>query len=408
LEHKISETTRRFLSDESLSWVDEGLISEGQRNAILDSYVVTKHLPTVVLALGIVMIGIGLLSFIAANWNALPPWLKIAVIVGLYCGSVAAAYGFERKGQRTAAGLLLFLSGFLLLGGLALIAQIFHIQGSPSGLLGTWLLVYAPTFLLVRSLPVYLLYEAVGIAYTVMVYTHARRARNTYLFDVSTLFSPYQPLLLMILLVGMAWWVWHEESTLDGRESESRLKKIFVGGATRRIFFSNFVILNWFTWICVLNSTGRTILPFIFGVLLIGAAIIFMAWRLDASDLDLQGLFCVGASGLALSFPWIWHFHSYYGEGFVFEAFMSSVLFGAYLVYRIVRRQRSGGLAVFLFCLLLSRWYFDMFYSFTSKSFFFTLGGALLLLIAFLYRRWNKMGWDKMDTTKFVGGGGDE
>ena len=404
MEHKISETTQRFLSDESRSWVDEGLISEGQRSAILESYVVTKRLPAVVLALGMVMIGIGLLSFIAANWDALPPWLKIAVIVGFYLASVAAAYCLERRGRKLGAELLLFLSGFLLLGGLALISQIFHLQGSPAGLLGTWLLVYAPTFLLVRSLPVYLLYEAVSVVYINMLYFDATPARHMSegfrFFDVRTLFSPYQPLLVMALLVAAAWWVWNDERALSEgtlpkgtlqRGEKSKLTRFFVGGASRRIFFSNFVILNWFTWMCVLNSTGRTVLPFVFGTLLIGAAISFTAWKLDAADLDWQGLLCIGACGIALSFSWIWEIRgSFYEERPVFEAFMSSVLFAAYLVYRIARRQRNGAFAVFLFCALLARWYFDMFYSFMSKSFFFTLGGVLLLLLAFFFRRWSK------------------
>jgi uncharacterized membrane protein len=280
-----------------------------------------------------------------------------------------------------------------------LISQIFHLQGSPAGLLGTWLLVYAPTFLLVRSLPVYLLYEAVSVVYTNKLYLEAipagYRSEGFRFFDVRTLFSPYQPLLVMALLVAAAWWVWNDERALSEgalqRGEKSRLKRFFVGGASRRIFFSNFVILNWFTWMCVLNSTGRTVLPFVFGVLLIGAAIAFTAWKLDAPDLDWQGLLCIGACGIALSFSWIWEIRgSFYEERPVFEAFMSSVLFAAYLVYRIARRQRNGAFAVFLFCALLARWYFDMFYSFMSKSFFFTLGGVLLLLLAFFFRRWSK------------------
>jgi hypothetical protein len=151
-----------------------------------------------------------------------------------------------------------------------------------------------------------------------------------------------------------------------------------------------------------MNSTGRTVLPFVFGVLLIGGAIAVMAWKLDASDLDWQGLLCIGAAGVALSFPWIWEgslYKHYYDEDFISAAFVSSALLGAYLVYRILRRQRNRGSAVVLFCVLLGRWYFDMFYSFMSKSFFFTLGGALLLLLAFFYRRWNRI-----DTAKIPRG----
>ncbi|MDR1621330.1 MAG: DUF2157 domain-containing protein [Synergistaceae bacterium] len=408
MEHKISEATRRFLSDESRSWVDEGLISEGQRDGILQSYVVTKRLPVVILALGIVMIGIGVLSFIAANWDVLPPWLKIVIIVGSYLGTAAAAYCFERRGRKLAAELLLLLSGFLLLGGLALIAQVFHIQGRATDLLWTWLLVYAPTFLLVRSLPVYLLYEITGVVYINLLYADtAYRFRDPrFSFDVRTLFLPYQPLLVMIVLVAAAWWVWYDEHKFAGRGEESRLKRFFVGGADRRIFFSNFVILNWFTWICVMNSTGRTVLPFVFGVLLIGAGITVMAWKLDAFELDWQGLLCIGACGIALSYPKIWEIRSY-ADDRIFEAFLSSVLFGAYLVYRVIRRQRNGGFAVFLFCLLLTRWYFDMFYSFTSKSFFFTLGGLLLLLLASVYRRWSKK-LEREERGKIAGGGDND
>ena len=391
MEHKISETTRRFLSGESQAWVDEALISPEQRAAILESYTVTKRLPVIVLALGVLMIGIGLLSFIAANWDVLPSWLKMVMIVGSYLGSVVAAYRFERRRQTSAAHFLLFLSGFLLLGGLALISQIFHIQGNPTDLLATWLWVYAPTFILVRSLAVYLLYEAVGVLYLNMLYfdiplRFPRFPQTSDFFDVRALFSPYPPLLVTAFLVGVAWWVWSDERTSIG---SGKVGKFFVGRSSARIVFSNFVILNCFTWICVINGTGRTLLPFFSGVLLIGVAILVMARKLGALDLDWQGLLCVGVSGIALSFPQVWDSYPY-GER-LFETLLSSVLFGAALMYRIVRRRRSG-FAVFLFCLLLARWYFDMFYSFMSKSFFFTLGGVLLLLLAFFYRRWNKSG----------------
>jgi uncharacterized membrane protein len=381
------------LSDESQAWVEQGLISEAQRGDILGSYVVTKRLPVVVLALGVLMTGIGILSFIAANWQTLPPWIKVSLIVGGYLGSVVLAYCFERKGRWTMAELLLFLSGLLLLGGLALISQVFHIQGEATDLLGTWLLVYAPTFLLVRNLSIYLLYESVGAVYINMLYLDVVNRRYMKdlagLFDVRTLFSPYQPLLVMLLLIGVAWWSWNDGRRTDRSDGESKLKRFFVGGSSRRIFFSNFFILNWFTWICAINSTGRTFMPFVLGVLLTGAAICVMAWRLDSADLDWQGLLCVGLSGIALSFPWIWNMRRY-GREFFFEPLAASILLGVWLVYRIVRRQRNGGFAVFLFCALLARWYFDMFYSFMSKSFFFTAGGLLLLLLAFAYRQWLK------------------
>jgi uncharacterized membrane protein len=159
------------------------------------------------------------------------------------------------------------------------------------------------------------------------------------------------------------------------------------------------MILNWFAWICAMNSTGRTILPFVFGIIAIGGVICFEARMLDAADLDLQGLLCVVIAGFSLSFPFIWNVHQFYDKTFLDAAIASSVVMCAYLVYRIIRRDRNGGLAVFCFCVFLSRWYFDMFYSFMSKSIFFVSGGIAMLAIAYAYRKWNRAG-DRIQWTQ--------
>ncbi|MDR3353564.1 MAG: DUF2157 domain-containing protein [Synergistaceae bacterium] len=402
----ISEAKRKFLSNETRAWADAGLITERQREDILGSYLVAKHLPAVVLSLGVAMIGIGILCFIAANWQVLPSWLKIVMIVGAYIGSVAAAYFLEVRGRPAASAALMLLSGFLLMGGLALIAQIFHIAGSPEGLILTWLVVYAPTFLIVRSVSIYILYEISALFYLNIKYyaflSEGRRGgfehilgRSGLAFHPLTLVYPFLPTLFVILLAGVAWWMWYERRKSDLISYESMLKRIFVGGSSRRIFLSNFMILNWFGWICAMNSTGRTVLPFVLGVMVIGAVISFEARRLDAADLSMQGLLCVGIAGFALSFPAIWDMYHNYSRSFLIEAISSSVVVCAYLVFRIVCRDRNGGLAVFLFCVFLSRWYFDMFYSFMSKSAFFISGGIIMLAIAYAYKKWNGIGRGK-------------
>jgi uncharacterized membrane protein len=359
------------------------------------------------------MVGLGVLSFIAANWDALPKEVKIVLIVGSYLASAAGAYLCERRGWRLVSDTLLFLSGFLLLGGLALIAQIFHLQGSNAGLLATWLLVYGPTFLLTRGVAIYALYEVTALVYISMVYV-SRQYRARGIFSVVT---PYQPLLLLVLLAASAWWFWFLERDA-GSAPRSILKEVFVGGSTRKIFLSNFYILNWFTWLCIINSRHETILPYVMGVLVIGVLISLSAWKLDAPDLDLQGLLCVGLAGFALTFRFIWQsrgYYSGYGAGYnaelLFRQILSSAALGAYLLWRVARQRRYAVFSAFLFCAILARWYFDMFYNFMSKSLFFTLGGVLLLLIAFACHRWNRKkaaaGPPEPESESPEGGGGD-
>ena len=170
MERKVSEAYRRFIADESSRWVGDGLITQEQRSGILAGYSVARRLPAVILTLGFTMIGIGILLFIAANWQAIGRVFKIFLVVGAYFASVAGAYCLERGARRAYADALMFLSGFLLLGGIALMSQIFHISGSAAGLLAAWLVAFVPTFLIVRNIAIYALYETAAIVYINIVY----------------------------------------------------------------------------------------------------------------------------------------------------------------------------------------------------------------------------------------------
>ncbi|MDR1581362.1 MAG: DUF2157 domain-containing protein [Synergistaceae bacterium] len=414
MERKISEAKHKFLANESSKWVDDGIISAEARGGILSSYTTVRRLPTMIWALGLTMIGLGVLSFIAANWNALGRTVKIVMIVGLYAASVGGACHFERKGRKTASELLMFVSGYFLLGGIALMSQAFHISGDIGDLLVTWLIVYLPTFLIVRNLSVFVLYEIVTLFYVNIAFFRymedLRYERYGLENSAVLLVGPYGPLLLTLLLSGAAWWMWYERRKLSRASSEPWVRYFFVGGSTRRIFFSNFLILNWFTWICVINSRHESLLPYVLGVLTIGALILFMAKRLDAADLEWQGLLIVGAAGLALTFPFVWHFASVdydrYIEGALSAPLLASVLLGVYLVSRIIRRRWGGGFSTFLFCVLLARWYFDLFYTFMDTAIFFISGGAFMLVVAYGYRRWNKLAGPPQAADR--GGDGDE
>ncbi|MDR0577458.1 MAG: DUF2157 domain-containing protein [Candidatus Accumulibacter sp.] len=402
MERGISEAKRRFLSDESQMWVERGIISPAQRDGIMGRYTVARRLPAVVLTLGAAMIGIGVLCLVAANWEEIPRLLKIAVIVGSYAASVAGAYACEARGRRTVSDLLLFLSGFLLLGGLALLSQIFHMAGSLDALLLTWLVVYAPTFLLVRNVSIFQSYEAVAIAHMCAAFGSAHSSGGGH---GRVAFGPWQPFAVMLLVVAVAWWSWYADREIPCHANDSRLKNFLVGGSTRRIMLSNFMILVWFTCFCVINSRHEALLPYVGGVLAIGAAIGVIAWRLDAPDLDWQSLVIVSLCGLALSLEFVWSNRFWRSSHeFTAETVGASIALGAYLAWRITTRRRYGGWAAFFFCALLARWYFDMFFDFMDKGVFFLAGGALLVAAGFGYAKWSKRALRPIVS----GGGGDE
>jgi uncharacterized membrane protein len=400
LDRRISESRRRFLSDESRDWVEWGVISDDQRDEILGSYAVAHRLPAVILILGTLMVGIGVLSFIAANWQWLPAWFKITMISGGYIASVAGAYFCERSRRYIASEVLLFFSGFLFMGGFALNSQVFHIDMEITGVLSVWLVAFAPTLLISRNIPIYVLYEAVALIFLNIFCAGLESSRYIWReYESSGLMAPLslgllKPALLTVFLVAVAWWMrFKPGSALTS--GGSKVKMFFLGGSTRAIFWSNFFIINWFTWMCIIHNRGNGPLPFIFSILFIGIAIETMSYILDAGDLDLQGLICIAAAGFALTFEFMWEkrYYSHYTndeELLAYNTLIWGIALAVYLAYRIFRRQRFGGLSVFLFCALLARWYFDMFQSFSSKSLFFTIGGFILIAIAFAYWMWSR------------------
>jgi uncharacterized membrane protein len=392
LERKISEAKRKFIANESNDWVTRGLITAEQRGVILDSYAAARRFPAVIVTLGILLLGIGVLTFIAANWIFMSGWLKIALLTGSYITSVAAACFLERRGHLMPATALLFLSGFLLMGAMAVTSQVFHTGGSLASLLLVWLVVYAPTWLLVRDISVFVLFGTVVLIYLNMEFA---RYGDFYYYGYNTgglPLGPPIPTILTLAVVSVAWWCWYDSVRNGEKDPGSRLRYFLIGGSTRKIFLSNLAILNWVTWMCVINSRHESVLPFFILILVIGIGIGALGRKLDASDLELQGLLCVAFSGFALTIPIVWESRSYmyFGDFAIAPHVAASLAFAAFLVWKILRGGRWSGFTVFLFCALAARWYFDTFYTFMSRSAFFISGGIILLAAAFACFKWRK------------------
>jgi uncharacterized membrane protein len=340
------------------------------------------------------MIGIGVLCVVAANWWYIPPVLKIFIIVGAYIGSVTAAFFCEKNQRPNASGVLLFLSGFILLGGLALLSQIFHIEGTIDGLLLTWIVVYAPTFLFVRNISIYILYEIVSAVYICAIFMNYNDSRLIFFgYDElrPTTLGPWRPFVIVLVVVAAAWWEWYREREALPAESQSKFRDFFVGGPTRRIMLSNFLIIIWFSWLYVINSGQESLLSYIMRVLAIGVTIQIIARLLGASDLDWQALVVISVCGLALTFDFAWEERFSRSPGnFTVEIVGSSAALGVYLVWRILSQNRGSGLATVFFCLQLIRRYFEMFFDFMDKGMFFLVGGVLLIAIGIAYMRLNK------------------
>lgn len=149
-----SDKFRRQLRQEAKLWQAEQLIDENLYQKLSDRYqfdrletAASDRFVSILLGLGGILLGLGVITFVAANWQQWSRELKTILLLVLFL--IANSIGFylwrqppappntSSKKRKLGQGLLIF--GALILGAnIALMAQMFHIGGSPYGLYVVW------------------------------------------------------------------------------------------------------------------------------------------------------------------------------------------------------------------------------------------------------------------------------
>lgn len=132
-----------WLQAESERWVRQGMISPEQRVQILGLYPAEKagvrdRTVAIFSILGSLLVGAGVILYFAANWWAIPAWIKVGMILLATLASYGVGFYFQYgRGDSPRLGQALVFLGALLYGaGVWLIAQIFHIDSDfPLGFL---------------------------------------------------------------------------------------------------------------------------------------------------------------------------------------------------------------------------------------------------------------------------------
>ncbi len=373
---KISAMRLGLIRRESEEWVESGFIEASQRERIIASYVPGRRvLPRAAVLLGVLMIGLGLLNFVAANWYRITPTWRVSLIVALYLATLGGAFWSDWAERPLVSESLLFFSGFVFLGGIFLISQTFHTEGHYVRALALWMVGFLPTVLLFRSLSSLLTMHVVALFYMGSVLFLSFGGGYGLAGVLSFSLEPVMVLLVLAALTG--WFYLLEGGLLRGaRTLSAAVSLCLVTGLTA-------------VGVLLARMDLREITMPLFVYLALGMGIRFFGERAEIAGVDSLGLAVTGISGILLTFPFAWG-HSFWQEAAsetMAYCVAVSVFVGAYLLWLIVRRERQGTFAAFLFCALLVRWYFDFVASFMSKSLFFFTGGLLLILPPLIFGR---------------------
>ena len=216
---------KRDLAKESSIWVEEGIISVPQAEAICARYGLDYHKLSeyslgynVLIGLGYLFIGLAVITLLSANWEDIPRGLRMTGLLALTMATQLLALKKYTGGQQSQATGLFFLGSLFYGASIMLIAQIYHIEEHfPNGILW-WALGVLPFAFLLRSSVLLLL--TVALAF-IWFFVESALSYFPLLFLVFMGFTAWhvfrvkQSLLLFLaLLVGLGFWseyllAWH-------------------------------------------------------------------------------------------------------------------------------------------------------------------------------------------------------
>jgi LPXTG-motif cell wall-anchored protein len=393
--------SRNIIQKEGRRWTESGIITPAQFEQILGLYTDKKHAIGLVPILGSILVGLGILSFMAANWQDIPQWLRLFMIM-------AAMAGFYWGGERMLSrdheklGIALISLGLVSFGaGIILIAQMFHMQAYDAV---SWIV-----------------WGTAG-----MLLTYLYRSRYLYLislllFSVAQMYSIFQfqefsYTTLAMVLVGLGYFTWQRKDALLAW----LLCISLIAQAIMLVSINDWKFLWVFIPIMLLYTFGDWIknrdfaAPFqsaawiaayvfdLFIVFFAGKSSVFGRWEtllaqvlpfiLISAVIFAVSMFLKAKAGRASTgFEWIVMPLLLYVTEYVDVLYLFILFFfSLYILWRgyVEEWRYKINLGTVLFLLITMTAYGKLAWNFMDKSFFFIIGGILLLTLSwFLGRR---------------------
>ena len=144
----ISEKFRYQLRKEALQWHTEGLIDADTLGKLATRYQLDEldsasrdRFVTIVLGVGFILLGLGVITFVAANWQAWSRPIKVLLLLSLFISTNWVGFHLWRSPKDSKSRLgqgLLFLGALSLGANIGLMSQMFHQTGSTYLLYFVW------------------------------------------------------------------------------------------------------------------------------------------------------------------------------------------------------------------------------------------------------------------------------
>lgn len=143
-------------------WLKEGTITEEQAKKMLadtSQYKKEQSSNKLIIALstiGAILLGIGVILFVASNWQQMPNIIKVLILLGSTAGSYYLGYvlRYQKQTLIKVGASLIFLGALLFGATIFLIAQMYHINANSHTLVLIWLIGIIPLVYALQTKPI--------------------------------------------------------------------------------------------------------------------------------------------------------------------------------------------------------------------------------------------------------------
>lgn len=185
--------SKKWLIREGERWVEEEIVSREQLGRIVALYDSKDRSIGMLPLLGGFLLGLGILSFVAANWQDLPNGFRLILLLVVMLGFYTAGGRLIGRGHDHAGIALVSVGLFAFGGGMILIGQMFHLVAYSAATIVIWSAAGVALAYLFNSRYLFIVAAALTIA--------------AQIYSLSAFGGSFSYTALAVLLLGLAWFV---------------------------------------------------------------------------------------------------------------------------------------------------------------------------------------------------------